>query len=346
MNKPLVLIMAGGSGTRLWPLSLKKKPKQLLSIYSEKSLLQETIDRALTVTSFENIVIGTNDNLKKIIQQEIPQFTDKNFVIEPMGKNTTPIISLFAHLMINEEYPPETPLIVLSADHYVSPVLEWQQTIEKVLPFSNEYLWCLGVTPIRPDTGYGYIKVGPPLEKESLFQIEAFTEKPSAQTAQEYMNGKKHFWNSGMFVFSLGLFLSELEKLNPEIFILSKQCVTDSNWQAIFEKMPDISVDYAVLEKSNKMAVATANFTWDDVGSFLAFERVLRKDDSGNYSAVNVDTISIDSKNNVVSSSQKVALLGVKNLAIVENNGVLVVASLKQIDKIKDLRELRGEEYF
>ena len=272
--QPYVLILAGGSGTRLWPLSREKRPKQILKLYSKYSLIQNTYQRAKSLTKKKNIFIGTNKYLKKLIRKQTPELKRKNFIIEPLGKNSAPIIAYFCMWLKKSKKDIARPIIVLSADHYISSTDLWVDNIKNVLRLAKERIWCLGVKPTRADTGYGYIHIGSKVEK-NLYEINSFKEKPSKEKAKVYYENSKYLWNSGMFIFTADLFLSELQKTNPTIFNLAKDCaINKSKLKEKFPKMPSISVDYAVLEKSDKLGVVVGSFKWDDIGSFLSFERV------------------------------------------------------------------------
>ena len=345
MKHPYVLIMAGGSGTRLWPLSRKKYPKQLLPVLSTKSLLQETLDRALFLTIKKNIFIGTNQKLKKMIQKEIPYLKSKQFIIEPEMRNTAPIIALFGAWLKMKRQNMKTPIIVLAADHYISPCADWANIVESVFPFLEKNIFCVGVQPTRPDVGYGYIEMGDELEgaKEHHRKVAAFREKPKLATAKKYIKEGHFCWNSGMFIFSGEILLQELSIHAPDIAILATKCVQGKGeLKKNFRKMPNISIDYALMEKTKNLAVARGNFRWDDVGSFLSLERVHKKNSNNNVINTQCDIHSIKSKNNIVLTNNKnlkVALLGVEDLVIVENNNVLLVAKKSSMDSIKKMRE-------
>ncbi len=345
MKHPYVLITAGGSGTRLWPLSRKKYPKQLLPILSKKSLLQETLDRALFITIKKNIFIGTNQKLKKMIQKEVPYLKNKQFIIEPEMRNTAPIIALFVAWLKKKKKNIKNPIIVLAADHYISPCSNWANLVESVFPFLEKHIFCVGIQPSRPEVGYGYIEMGDELggSKEHHRKAIAFREKPNLATAKQYMKGDHFCWNSGIFIFSGETFSKELSIHAPDIFALARKCTQGkSKLKKNFCKMPNLSIDYALMEKTKKLAVAQGDFHWDDVGNFLSLERVHKKDANRNVVNTKCDVHYIGSKNNIVLTNDKnlkVALLGVEDLVIVEKNNVLLIAKKSSIDNIKKIRE-------
>lgn len=335
-EKPLVLILAGGSGTRLWPLSREKKPKQLLALYSKKSLIKETFERAQLIASRKDIYIGTGLRYKKEIASEL-KITDKQFICESEGKNTAPIIALFAKTMGQKKKNLSRPLVILSADHFIGDIKKWKSAIQQACQVRS-HLVCIGVEPSRADTGYGYIEAGDKLNAHCR-KIISFREKPDAVLAQEYLKSGRHFWNSGMFVFPCKLFLKELAWHNPQIDTLTNKALEGlKQLKKSFAQMPNISIDYALLEKSNRLAMVSASFQWDDVGSFEAITRICGKDEAGNTPAPTAAYRSIDSKNNIIYAKRPVALLGVSDLVIVESKDVLLIAHRDHLSKIKKIR--------
>ncbi len=338
-KKPYLLIMAGGSGTRMWPLSTKKEPKQLLPLTGKLSLIEETLERCRQLTDKKRIFIGTGKGLQKAISRKVKYLKKKNFLIEPTARNTAPIIALFcAH--IREQGDEKAPVIVLAADHHIHPVEGWLEAVKAAMAKADERIWCMGIKPSRPETGYGYIETGNNIE-DNLFEIKSFKEKPDLALAQQYFTQNQFFWNSGMFIFSSRLFWQELKNSQPEIAKLATRCAKGKKALAKnFGKMPDISVDYAVMEKSDKLGVVCANFAWDDVGSFLALERILPSDEAKNIKAGRGKFNRIDSEGNTIylDKLKHASLLGVKDLIIAEKDGVLLIASKDKIEKIKDLR--------
>lgn len=343
MKKPYVLILAGGSGTRLWPMSRNALPKQLLPVTGKKTLIEETLDRALLLTDRKHIFIGTNAALKKKMKKKTGKV---NYLVEPAARNTAPIIALFCAEIARKKPDSDVPVVVLSADHYIAPAENWARSVQKTFPYADNKIWCMGIKPTRPDTGYGYIEGGESYSDNDMFLIKSFREKPDEKTASDYVTRSEFSWNSGMFIFSVRLFRNELKQHAPEILALSDLAVkSKKNLKKYFPDMPDISVDYAVLEKSANTAVIQADFIWDDVGSFPSFARILKADTSDNYAAAETAVVSVSSKGNIVLSGKKVALLGVNNLVIIDTKDVLMIADRSQIDKIKDLRSLLPENH-
>ena len=343
-QKPYVLIMAGGSGTRLWPFSRSDKPKQLLQLYGSKSLLEHTIDRALQLTKAKNIFIGTNEALMKQIRKSIPAFkSKKQFIIEPMGKNTAPAIALFIEKLKQDKIDGDTPLLILSADHYVEPAKDWAKDIEGAYEQLNQYLFCFGVQTRRPDTGYGYIETAEQLKTDgTLKKIASFREKPDKTTAKKYHESNNYLWNTGVFLFSMSAIYEEFQQHQPEILKLAQEFFKAKSKKraALFSQMPDISIDYAIMEKSSKLAVICSSVNWDDVGSYEALSRIQPADDNENFTEQAGQVLSLDANDNIILADSTVSLLGIQNCVVVEKNGVILVAARSSLEKIKEVREL------
>ncbi|GIX43016.1 MAG: mannose-1-phosphate guanylyltransferase [Leptospiraceae bacterium] len=342
-NEPIILIMAGGKGERFWPKSTETKPKQLQKIYSDKTLLEETIDRAKALTSKENIYIGCNKELKKAIQKEL-KIKDKQFIIEPFGRNTAPIVAL-ASLILEDKYPDRIH-IVLSADHFISPINEFKKTIQKAIHLAEEgYLVTCGIIPTRPEIGYGYIQKGDVIN-ENGYKVLKFHEKPDMSKALEYIK-KGFYWNSGIFIWKGKRILEEFEKNALEILNPIKQSYkSSSKLKNAFEVIPELPIDIAIMEKAQQIAVVEASFIWDDVGSWLSLERIYLKDSDKVDDKQNIilipkkaDFFAYDSYNNILSmeSNKLFALLGIENMVIVETEKVFFLAKKDKLNDIKNM---------
>jgi mannose-1-phosphate guanylyltransferase len=333
---PIVLIMAGGKGERFWPRSRTNSPKQLQKVYSNKTLLRETIDRALTITSLDRIFIGTNANLKNEILRKDPKFPSNNFIIEPEGKNTAPIIALSA-LHFKKKFG-NANLIVLSADAFIDPIKEFTKTIQQALFETEHGLVLLGVKPNRPEVGYGYISAGKPTEVG--FQVKAFFEKPDLKTALKYIKKKNFYWNPGIFLFRVDTILNEFEKHAPGILQALRNGFPFKNFGDLknaFALLPSEAIDTAIMEKSTRIRMVEATFQWDDVGSWMSLERILPGDGAKNHHQ-GKEVYYHKAKGNI-SSVQKdlVAFLGVDDLIVVEEPDVLFVSSREGIGDIKSM---------
>lgn len=347
-NKPIVMIMAGGSGTRLWPISRKKNPKQLIRLYSKNSLIEETIKRAKQLTLLENIIIGTNASLKKKIQKKIKYLKDSNFLVEPVARNTAPIIAFFISWLKEKGISNSTDILILSADHYIYPVNQWIQLIKESQEFLGERIWCFGIKPTRSETGYGYIEIGEKFDFKNGNQIKAFHEKPKQAKAEEYISSDKFLWNSGMFLAKLKSFEHEFMEHAPQMYKLANQCaLSKKNTKKYFPKMDSIPFDIAIMEKTLNAGVLLSDFIWDDVGSYESLSRIWKPDENENYIMEFVKYESIDSTGNIILSDTKkikLALNGIKNSLIVINKDILFISSRSDPDGVKKMRDLFDEK--
>lgn len=335
-----ILILAGGSGTRLWPLSRKTYPKQFLDLITDQSLIQET---ALRVKDYPVYVV-TNQNTDFIIESQLKEvldnFTKKhNIILEPVARNTAPAIAYASSFFSDEEI-----LAILPADHTIANEKAFAQLLKDGEELAIEgNIVTFGIQPSRPETGYGYIKTTS--EKiDSAFKVDSFKEKPDLKTAEQYIKEGNYYWNSGMFIFSVKTIKEELKKHCPEIYNLvaslsKKESITAKD----YEKFPNISIDYAIMEKTDRLLLIPADIGWNDIGGFDALADNLPKDKDGNSIKGRVDYYSVDSGNNLVFSTMKqrlVTTVGVQNLAIIETDDALLIADKKDSQKVKDMVEL------
>ena len=336
-GKPFVMIMAGGSGTRLWPMSRVNRPKQLINIVGKKTLIEEAVERARLLTTPDRIYIGTNKDLAAKIQK-IVKLDKKQYLLEPDARNTAPIIAYFTSFLKQHGADDSSGVVILAADHHIEPVEKWAETVKLALTRATERIWCMGIRPTRAETGYGYIEAGIEVAPR-MSAISSFREKPDYQTASHYLTTERHFWNSGMFIFSLGRMREDLRIYQAEMLKLADTCAQSPAALAkSFAKMQNISIDYAIMEKTKKVGLIQADFLWDDVGSFEAFGRIYPANESGNH-VISGKVISHRAKGNIVKTGLTIALLGLDNCVLVEDNGVLLIAKRDALPEIKDLRE-------
>ena len=343
----VVLILAGGRGERFWPRSSKQKPKQLQEIYSQKTLLAETLERAQLLTREEHIFIGCDAHFQKAILKRHPELSKQAFIIEPQGRNTAPMIALAA-LELEKRFPGAIH-VVMPADHYITPQVDFIKTLKKAIQTaSKNFLVTLGIVPKFPNSQYGYIQAGEVIEKgkePGTRKILSFTEKPDKATAEKYLAQGDYFWNSGIFIWSGKLILSEFQKLAPEIIAPLKAAMGNPRkFMLNFKQIPKLPIDIAIMEKSSNAAVVTADFQWDDLGSWTSLERVLKKDAKGNifFTRQNKGThlASLESSGNIIALDQGlVALLDVQDLVLVQEGKIIFVAQRKSLDKIKEFLE-------
>jgi len=345
------VIMAGGSGTRFWPLSREKMPKQLLKIGSEDTLIQQTVDRVLPLVGRERTFIVTNQGLAGEIQtQLIARFGgawDRNFILEPSAKNTAPALGLAAlHV---SRMDPDGIMVVLAADHVIKRVDAFLECLRTAAEAARHgYLVTLGIKPNRPETGYGYIKAGTTCPEDGLsgvHRVERFVEKPDHRTAEEYLRSGQYYWNSGMFVWKAGAFLREIEKHMPalhqglgEIRQSLGSGKDAETVQAVFSRLEAISVDYGIMERTDRAAIVPADIGWSDVGSWNALEEVTEKDGSGNIVAGNV--IDIGSRDSILYAEKRlVATIGLKDTIVVDTPDATLVCSKDRAQDVKKVVE-------
>ena len=314
------IILCGGSGTRLWPISRTLMPKQFVKLFSNKSLFQLTVDRNSKVCDSSYIVSNTEQYFLALDQlEELGKFNNK-YLLEPIGRNTAPAIALAC---MNLDY--DEIVLVTPSDHLIKNEIEYEKVLEKAKEFVNDNkLVTFGITPTFAETGFGYI------ESVNEFDVKAFHEKPDFDTATSYLKAGNYYWNSGMFMFKAGVFLEELQKYSPEIFDTSKQALQNATKDEIIRikhddmfNIPEDSIDYAVMEKSNIVKVIPSNINWSDVGSFDALYVELPKDENGN--TINQNHIGIDSKNNLVYGDDRViATVDMEDCIIVDTGDAII----------------------
>ena len=327
------IILCGGSGTRLWPISRTLMPKQFVKLFSNKSLFQLTVDRNSKVCDSSYIVSNTEQYFLALDQLEELGKVKNKYLLEPIGRNTAPAIALAC---MNLDY--DEIVLVTPSDHLIKNEIEYEKVLEKAKEFANDNkLVTFGITPTFAETGFGYI------ESKNTFDVKAFHEKPDFDTATSYLKAGNYYWNSGMFMFKAGVFLEELQKYSPEIFDTSKQALQNATKDEIIRikhddmfNIPEDSIDYAVMEKSNIVKVIPSNINWSDVGSFDALYDELPKDENGN--TINPNHIGIDSKNNLVYGNDRViATVDMEDCIIVDTGDAILISKKGSSQKVKQV---------
>lgn len=341
-----IIILAGGGGTRLFPLSRKCMPKQFLTVDKENTLLGETIERFCRLIRPSDIVIVTNEAYLHHVKNELEncQASGAHIVLEPVARNTAPAILLAVQYCMDELGCTQDEVVFVSpSDHIIRPAVAFQSMVMKGAEFAEKgHLVTFGVKPTKAEVGFGYIEAGESLN--GVYKTKAFKEKPDMKTAQEYVESGNYYWNSGMFSFRIDIYLQEIRQYAKSIAseIGESYAATKDN----FVNMPDISIDYAVAEKSKVGVTIPLSLYWNDVGSWDAIYEVLDKDADGN--AIMGDCISIDCKDNLIyGQSRLIAGIGLKDVMIVETPDVILVAQKGESQKVKklvDILKIRGRK--
>lgn len=328
------IILCGGSGTRLWPISRTLMPKQFVKFFDSRSLFQLTVERNNSICSDRFIVSNTEQYFLALDQLAELHQTAEKYLLEPIGRNTAPAIALACM-----ELSPDEIVLVTPSDHLIKNQSAYNEVVTRAKELaSQDYLVTFGITPSFAETGFGYIEA----DGEEVLN---FKEKPDAKTAEEYLKAGNYYWNSGMFCFKAGVFLDELQKYSPKIYdtctAALKNADTNGMTRIKHEDMiaiPEDSIDYAVMEKSDRVKVVASDIAWSDVGSFDALYEELPKDANGNTTCHNNKHISIDSKNNLVlCDGRKIATVDVEDLIIVDTGDALLVSKKGSSQKVKNV---------
>ncbi|WP_309247274.1 mannose-1-phosphate guanylyltransferase/mannose-6-phosphate isomerase [Shewanella sp. VB17] len=339
------VIMAGGSGTRLWPMSRKAYPKQFLQLVGEKTLIQQTCERASAISKEAPIIICNEDH-RFLCAEQLRQIgiESAKILLEPIGKNTAPAIALAAEY-IQQQFD-DAVMVVMSADHYIDDTAYFADTVRYVCEHAyNGHIITFGVTPTQPETGYGYIKKGA-ASHNGIYNIAEFVEKPNKETAIRYMQSQDYLWNSGMFTMKASSYLAELVKFEPQMYDAChkavKQAKEDLEFirpdKTAFAICPENSIDYAVMENTDKGLVIEFQSSWSDIGSWSSIWELADKDVSGNH--CQGETILVNAHNNYVHSLEKhIAILGLDNLIVIDTKDALLIANKDQVQNIKQVVE-------
>ena len=342
------IILCGGSGSRLWPLSRKSYPKQFLSIKKddEYSLLQKTIKRILTLNNLKKPILVCNEEHRFIVAEQMRQINIDEFIIllEPFGRNTAPAITLAALKSLELEDDPT--LLVLSSDHDIKNVEKFLKVVKTGLKFTeNNKLVTFGVVPKSPEIGYGYIKATKPFgERIEGFNIESFIEKPDIKTAKELIKDNRYTWNSGMFMFKAKEIITEINKFSPQILNSCKKAISKSKFDLVFQRLDkssfeecdDISIDFAVMEKTSKGIVIPLDAGWSDIGSWESLWENSKKDPQGNF--VEGKVILENSKNSYLRSDHRLIVgIDLNDLIIVETRDAILITNKKSSQKVKNI---------
>lgn len=341
--KLTALIMAGGKGERFYPASRNKLPKQFLSLTSDhETMIQKTIKRISPLVNIKDTYILTNKMYKDLVHEQLPDLPIENIILEPVARNTAPAIELGIEKLKQKEE--DAVVIVLPSDHLIKDENEFRNVISKGASFasSNDALITIGIKPTEPNTGYGYIHLGE--KNEHLYKVDKFVEKPNLEKAKEYLNEGMYIWNAGMFIFTI----KNIDKAFKTY--MKNQYDILSNDISKFEYVESVSIDYGIMEKANNIYVIPGDFGWDDVGSWLALERINGTDANGN-TILNKDVEIYQTKRTTIKgdNDKLIITLGVDNLIVVESDDVILVANKDKINDIKqviaDIKSKKLDKY-
>lgn len=335
-------MLAGGGGTRLWPASRRSRPKQLLELGGSETLLGACLRRAWRVFGVERTLIVTASDQAAAIASLFPEVAPHNLVVEPSPRNTAAAIGLgTAHVALRGG--PEATLAVLPADAYVADEVRFASALHVALAAAREAIVTIGIRPSKPETGFGYVKVGRAVG-EGLFEVERFVEKPDAVRAQEYLASGKFLWNSGMFFFTAGRFLHEARQSLPALGSMLDEMLSSAEPDSVVERryssLPAISVDYAIMEKASGIRVVPAELGWNDVGSWAAIDEMRAKDEQGNVAVG--DVLVLDGGGNVVVGEKGgpfVGVVGVQDLVVVATGDAVLVVPKHRAQEVRQIVE-------
>jgi mannose-1-phosphate guanylyltransferase len=362
MNKNDIycVIMAGGIGSRFWPLSRSNKPKQFLDILGVgKSLIQQTFDRVTMFCKPENVYVVTGKTYKKQVLQHLPKISENQVILEPIRRNTAPCIAYANQRILKQN--PNAIVVVAPSDHLIIKEEEFCETINTAIQFASEQdaLLTIGIKPNRPETGYGYIQISKEAIKTvpNLYKVKTFTEKPNLEMAEIFLTSGEFFWNSGVFIWSLQsirkafqTYLPEVHGLFEEILPAINTAEENNSVSTVYSECRNISIDYGIMEKADNVYVICSEFGWSDLGSWGSLYNNSKKDKSGN-SITGCNVMTYDTVNTLVNvpSGKLVVIQGLKDYIVVESDNVLLICSKENEQDIKnylsDVQIEKGEKF-
>ena len=346
-----LVIMAGGVGSRFWPMSTQDRPKQFIDVLGTgKTLLQLTVERFGNMVPAENLWVVTNERYADIVREQLPDMPAENILCEPCRRNTAPCIAYVSWRIKSKD--PKANIVVTPSDHVVTNVQEFQRVISECMTFTQDCdaIVTLGMKPSRPETGYGYIQAdlsSPSLRNKQIFRVDSFREKPDLQTAELYIKKNNYFWNAGIFIWNVSTIVNAFRVYQPKLAKIFEALLpvygTAQEQEAINEQFPkceNISVDYAIMEKAEEIFVCPADFGWSDLGTWGSLLSQSRRDLYGN--ALIGPSINIyDSHNCIVHTTQekKVVIQGLDGYIVAENDDTLLICKLSEEQRIKQFSE-------
>jgi mannose-1-phosphate guanylyltransferase len=339
--------MAGGKGERFWPLSTGNVPKPFLQLTGEKTLIQLTVERALRFVPKKRIFIVLGKKHLRVAQKQLPELPPDNFIVEPAGRDTAACIGLAAiTLLILDD---KATMVVLPADQYVPDIDKFADTMRHCVDLAQEgsSLITMGITPTRPETGYGYIKAGKDISSfnNTCFVVDAYVEKPDLKKAAQYIHDGNYYWNAGIFIWQVGTVLKGMKQHMPNLYkglIAIEEALREgknTKADAIFKDFERKSIDYGLMEKARNVLMVPALFKWDDVGTWASLQRILNLDKDGNYKQGN--TICIDTKGSVlVGGNLVIATIGVSDLIVVASKKGILICSKERVQDVREIAKI------
>lgn len=355
MNKT-ALIMAGGRGERFWPKSRKNLPKQFLSLTDDgKTMIQLTVERISPLVKLEDIYIATNKDYKQLALEQLPGIPEENILCEPVGRNTAPCIGLGA-VHIAKKYE-DALMFVFPSDHLIKFNKMFLQTLQDACNVAEkgDNLVTIGIAPDYPETGYGYIKFDSHITEGRAYKVDRFVEKPSLEVAKEYLATEEYLWNSGMFTWKVSSILKNMKKFMPDTYdglMCIQAAIGTEEQESVLEKefaaFASQSIDYGIMEKADNIYILPGTFGWDDVGSWLAVERIKKTNEFGNV--VNGNIITVNTHNCVIQGDKKlIATVGLEDMIVVDTPDATLICSKDHAGEIKkvleNLKICNREEY-
>ena len=342
------LIMAGGKGTRFWPLSTEEKPKQFLNLIGEDTMIQMTVNRIKPIVPIERIFVCTGAKYINLVKEQLPEILEKNIIIEPEGRNTAPGIALSAFII--KRYFKDANMIVMPSDHLINNEEKFRNIVKRAnrfLEINKQAIITLGMKTHRPETGYGYIKYTNILKSNGfdVFKVDKFVEKPDEEKAKKYLQDSSYLWNGGIFLWKASNIINEIKKYSVKSYeaIHGIEVVEDSFLQQLinnkYHETEAISIDYAVLEKSCNVYVIPSEIGWDDIGTWKSVERYKKKDINDNILDGNARVI--DSKSNIAfNNGKRIVMIGIDDTMTLETDDSIYIVNKEYMDRLKEYQNI------
>jgi mannose-1-phosphate guanylyltransferase len=343
------VIMAGGSGSRLWPLSRRNRPKQSLSFVGNRSMFQHAVERLDDLFPYDRILVVTAADQVNLLREECPEIPAQNFIIEPMPRGTASVVGLA--VIAIRAFDPQATMAILTADHLIGNETHFQDLLKSAYDVAQEdFLVTLGITPSYPATSYGYIQEGPSLGQYrglDVFRVERFKEKPDRAQAEKLVSDGNYIWNSGMFIWRIDTVMAEMERQVPDLYgklaTVGEHWSTEKRTETLESVWPTIhpeTIDYGIMENARNVAVISSiDLGWDDIGSWESLYDVLKSDESGNIVMLG-DHVSFDTQGTLIcedSADRMIVTVGVKDLIIIDSGNAVLVCDRKQAQRVRDV---------